>query len=306
MRLQQSHSFGKLFLAFVLASRPKTLSAVIIPVLLGGVLALKTGGTRWWNIPLCLWAGLWIQIATNFANDYYDWLQGADTAKRVGPQRMTQAGLVTPRMMRYAFIGAFALAGVAAIWLSWTVTYWYLPLFVVSVVLGIGYTARPLALAYRGLGDFPAFFFFGPVAVVATFLAVNPNWDWGALYLGIGQGGFALALLNVNNLRDVQTDREAGKLTLPVRFGSWLGFSLFLFGLLCGWGAPLLLLMREKTVISGLLVTVGIGTIPAVTAVRHAVRGKEERSLFNRALALVAATQLIEGLGLLLWLVLCC
>ncbi|MCF7955217.1 MAG: 1,4-dihydroxy-2-naphthoate polyprenyltransferase, partial [Phycisphaerae bacterium] len=164
-------------------------------------------------------AALLIQIGTNLANDYYDFKKGADTETRVGPTRATQAGLVTPSQMKFAFLLTFALAAACGLYLVYVGGIPILVIGLVSILCGILYTAGPLPLAYYGLGDIFVLVFFGPVAVGGTYYLQTHSINQYVLLAGLAPGLFSVAILTVNNFRDIETDRAANKKTLAVRFG---------------------------------------------------------------------------------------
>jgi 1,4-dihydroxy-2-naphthoate octaprenyltransferase len=178
-------------------------------------------GVHHWLAALTALAGaLLIQIGTNLSNDYSDFQKGADTEDRQGPLRVTQAGLVTPRQIRDATILVFVLSVLAGVYLiyrgGWPVVW----IGVFSILSGVLYTAGPRPLGYLGLGDLFVLVFFGPVAVAGTYyvqaLTVNPV----VIIAGFGPGLLSVALLSINNLRDVEEDRKSNKRTLAVRFGA--------------------------------------------------------------------------------------
>ena len=162
---------------------------------------------------------LLLQIGTNYANDYYDHVKGADTDARIGPTRATAAGLVTPAAMKRAFVWVFAVAFVLGMGLVWRAGWPLLVIGVTSVACGVLYTGGPRPLGYLGLGDVLVLAFFGPVALAGTYYVQALRWSDAAVIAGLGPGLIATALLAVNNLRDAETDAEAGKRTLAVRFG---------------------------------------------------------------------------------------
>lgn len=187
--------------------------------MIGTSLAHGAGGAHWGSALAALAVALCIQIGTNFCNDYCDFKKGADTADRVGPLRVTQAGLVTSAAMRRATILVFVLAALAAVTLvvrgGWPM-FW---IAVFSILSGIAYTAGPYALAYLGLGDVFVLAFFGPIAVGGTYYVQTLTWPPVVMVAGLAPGLLSCAILMVNNLRDIEQDRLAGKKTLPVRFG---------------------------------------------------------------------------------------
>lgn len=199
--------------------RPKTLPASIAPVMIGAAMAYDIFRIDMLILALTFAAAILIQIGTNLANDYYDFIKGADTSKRQGPVRATQAGFVKPAQMKAAFLLAFALACVCGLYLVFKGGIVILLTGVISLALGVLYTAGPFPLAYYGLGDFFVLVFFGPVAVAGTYYLQTKTVDVAVMIAGLGPGLISTAILTVNNFRDKDTDRSAGKKTLTVRFG---------------------------------------------------------------------------------------
>jgi 1,4-dihydroxy-2-naphthoate octaprenyltransferase len=201
------------------AARPRTLPAAIAPVLAASALAQRQGVFDPWPALICLTFALLIQIGTNYANDYYDFRKGADTAERVGPRRAVAAGLIAPEAMHRAMLVVMVLAFGVGLGL---LPYGGWPLLIVgitSIACGIAYTGGPYPLAYHGWGDVFVFVFFGLVAVGATYFVQAGQVSAEALWLGAGVGALSTNILVVNNYRDIATDRAAGKRTLAVRFG---------------------------------------------------------------------------------------
>jgi 1,4-dihydroxy-2-naphthoate octaprenyltransferase len=220
---------------WILAARPKTLIASISPVLIGSVLALSSGTFDLTCFLFTLATALGIQIGTNFANDYFDFIKGADTAARKGPTRATQAGLVLPKTMKRATGVVFALTALSGCYLVWQGGLPIAFLLALSILLGILYTGGPFPLAYLGLGDLFVLLFFGPIAVVSTDYLQTHLFSWEALLAGLSTGALSSALLVVNNLRDIDEDRLAEKRTLPVRWGRRFGKIQYLLCLLCAF-----------------------------------------------------------------------
>ncbi len=208
---------------WLIAARIRTLGAAFAPVLVGSALAFKDQQGHWTAAFAALIGALLIQIGTNYANDYYDFKQGADTAQRVGPLRVMQAGWVSPTQMRRAIIITFGLAILVGVYLVVRAGWPVVIIGLSGILFGWLYTAGPLPLAYYGLGDLFAFLYFGPVAVVGTYYVQALRWSDTALVMGLVEGAFAVALLTANNLRDLEEDRTTGKGTLPVRFGRVFG-----------------------------------------------------------------------------------
>ncbi len=201
------------------ATRPRTLSAAMAPVLVGTALAAHDGRFDLGAATLCLIFALLIQVGTNFANDYYDFIKGADTAARVGPTRAVAAGLVRPEVMRRAMVGVFAAAFFAGLGLVAWGGPWLIVIGVASIACGVAYTGGPFPLGYNGLGDVFVFIFFGLVAVGATYFVQAGRLTTEAVVAGVPIGLLAANILVVNNYRDVETDTVAGKRTLVVRLG---------------------------------------------------------------------------------------
>lgn len=201
------------------AARPRTLPAAAAPVLVGMAVAAYEGFFNLGPALAALVGALLIQIGTNFANDVFDFQKGADTSDRLGPTRATQAGWVTPQHMLAATALTFGLAVLVGVYLVWVGGWPIVVIGVLSIVCGLAYTGGPFPLGYNGLGDLFVFIFFGLVAVMGTYYVqagvVSALAVWAAIPIGL----LATAIIVVNNLRDVDTDRKAGKRTLAVRFG---------------------------------------------------------------------------------------
>lgn len=204
---------------WLLASRPKTLWAAVAPVLIGIAMAFEAGVGHWGAAVAALFGGVMLQIGANLSNDYLDYLKGKDASDRLGPMRVTQAGLVSPAAMRMATTLVFVLALAAGVYLVTRAGWPIVIIGLLSMLFAILYTAGPYPLGYHGWGDLFALVFFGPVAAGGTFyvqaLSITPE----VLIAGLAPGFFSLAILTVNNLRDADSDARTGKKTLAVRFG---------------------------------------------------------------------------------------
>jgi 1,4-dihydroxy-2-naphthoate octaprenyltransferase len=208
---------------WILASRPKTLLAALSPVAIGTTLAAQSGGFHLLGMLGALLAAVSVQIGTNFCNDYCDFFQGADTDARKGPTRAVQSGLISPRAMLIATIFMFTCTALFASLVSLRAGWPFLVLGAISILFGVLYTAGRFSLAYTGLADPFVLLFFGPVAVAGTYYIQTLVFDWLTVVAGLGPGLLASGLLVVNNLRDIDEDREAEKRTLAVRFGQTFG-----------------------------------------------------------------------------------
>jgi 1,4-dihydroxy-2-naphthoate octaprenyltransferase len=252
---------------WIQAARPKTLWAGVAPVLIGAALAKGDGVFHAVSVLLALAGAILVQVGTNYCNDYCDFKKGADTAQRVGPVRATQAGLVTPRAMAVATVVVFALAAVVCSALVARAGWPLAVVGVVSILCGVLYTAGPVPLAYVGLGDLFVLIFFGPVAVAGTYYVQALALPVHAVLAGIAPGLLSVAILTVNNLRDIETDRVAGKRTLAVRFGK--GFARGEYAA-CIFGAALVPLAlyfatgRSGGIFGSLILLPGLATIRLV------------------------------------------
>ncbi|MEZ4417606.1 MAG: 1,4-dihydroxy-2-naphthoate polyprenyltransferase [Gemmatimonadota bacterium] len=213
---------------WIQASRPKTLTAALAPVWIGIGYALWQGQFRPLPALAALVGAILIQIGTNLANDYYDHERGGDTSARVGPQRVTQAGLIPPAAVRRAAFLTFGAALLVGIYLVGVGGLPILVIGVLSLLSGWAYTGGPFPLAYNGLGDLFVLIFFGPVAVGGTYWVQALEWRGDLLLAGLAVGALSTAILAANNLRDLATDRTAGKRTLPVLLGRSAGRAEYL------------------------------------------------------------------------------
>ncbi len=256
---------------WILAARPKTLAASLAPVLVGTAMAVEAGSGAPVAAAFTFLSATLIQVGVNYHNDYTDYLQGADTDDRVGPLRVTQAGLVAPTTMRRATIAVFGAAVAAGAYLIYRGGW---PIFVIgiaSIATAIWYTAGPYSLAALGLADLAVFLFFGPVAVGGAYyvqaLACPPE----VLVAGVGPGLFSVGILLVNNIRDAPNDRAAGKRTLVVRLGRSAGVALYGAALGGALLVPVVLVLwtgRHPWLLTTLLLLPGV--VRAVQAVARA------------------------------------
>lgn len=205
---------------WLLAARPKTLSAAVVPVLMGSALAAdEPTAVSWWVLLCALMGAVLIQVATNFVNDALDFKKGADTGERLGPLRVTQAGLISAEGVMRAAWACLVLAALFGIPLLYRGGWPLLIIGLASMTMAYAYTGGPYPLAYHGLGELFVVVFFGLVAVCGTFYAHSLQWTRSAVLAGFAAGSLATVLLVINNLRDVDSDRRSQKRTLAVRFG---------------------------------------------------------------------------------------
>jgi 1,4-dihydroxy-2-naphthoate octaprenyltransferase len=210
-----------------MAARPRTLPAAVAPVLVGTALAATEGTFRPLTFIAAMLGAVFIQIGTNLSNDYSDARRGADTEDRLGPVRVTAGGLVPPRQVLVATYVAFGLAVAAGAYLIATAGWELLLVGAASILAGVLYTGGPRPYGYEGLGEVFVFLFFGVVAVAGSYFAQVERLEWEALVLAVPVGLLASGILVVNNVRDLETDRRAGKRTLAVRLGRERARALF-------------------------------------------------------------------------------
>lgn len=204
---------------WISAARPATLWAALAPVLVGTACAYGEGCLRLGPALAALFGALWIQIGTNFANDFFDHRKGADTEERLGPKRALQAGHLSSRQMAWATGLAFGLATLAGVYLVAVAGPWVAAIGVAAVLSGLAYTGGPFPLGYHALGDLFVFVFFGLVAVLGTIYVQCQTLPRSGWWAAVAMGSLSTAILVVNNLRDRHTDRQAGKRTLAVVLG---------------------------------------------------------------------------------------
>lgn len=238
---------------WVSGMRPRTLPNSVVPVAVGTALAFSLGGFVWWKALLALLVSLSLQVGVNFANDYSDGVKGTDTEERTGPTRLTATGLARPEHVLAAALGSFAFAGVTGLVLVATSSWWLLLIGAAAIAAAWYYTGGRSPYGYRGLGEVSVFVFFGVVAVVGTVFVQLGTVPWQAWVASVPVGLLSCSVLVINNLRDIPTDRETGKITLAVRLGQtgtrllYAGaiVASYVFALVLtpvSWWAPLVLL----------------------------------------------------------------
>jgi 1,4-dihydroxy-2-naphthoate polyprenyltransferase len=224
--------------AWLLASRPATLTAAVAPVVVGTAVAHALGEFGKGPAVAALLGAMLIQIGTNFANDVFDAEKGADTEERLGPTRAVQAGLLSPRAVRTGMIVTFGLAVLVGFYLAASAGWPVVAIGVASILSGIAYTGGPYPLGYHGLGDVFVMAFFGFVAVCGTVFVETGAAPMLAVLASIPVGAIATCVLVVNNLRDRHTDVKAGKRTLAVRLGRGGVLTEYVLLLLASYAVP--------------------------------------------------------------------
>lgn len=276
---------------WLLGARPKTLGAAIAPVIVGTAIAAPVGELSLLNGALALIVGLAMQVGVNYANDYSDGIKGSD-AVRVGPVRLVASGLATAAAVKRAAIISFLVAAAAGLLLAYLVNWWLIAIGAASIVAAWFYTGGKSPYGYRGFGEISVFVFFGLVATVGSFYVQAEVISLAALAAGTSLGLLSMALLIVNNLRDLTTDKAANKQTLAVKLGDR---KTRLFYLISVIGAIMismtLALAAPLAALSGLLILV------AMQPIRDVVAGATGKDLIQ---TLQQTNQLLIWLGIVL------
>jgi 1,4-dihydroxy-2-naphthoate octaprenyltransferase len=263
-------------------ARPRTLPAAVSPVLAGTGVAAFLGQAVWWKAALALVVALALQVGVNYANDYSDGVRGTDE-NRVGPLRLVGSGAARPAAVKTAAFAAFGVACVAGLVLAVTTSWWLVVVGALCVVAAWFYTGGSTPYGYRALGEVMVFLFFGVVAVMGTTYVqvghraglAGPGWVLPSFCAAVGVGALACSILVANNLRDVPTDREAGKRTLAVVLGEERTRVLYLLlALLAAVALVALALATSAMALVGL-----VYLLPAARAARTVLGGAAGREL---------------------------
>lgn len=231
---------------WIYAARPKTLFIGAAPIAIATCMAIKEG---LFSFPVFLWTFLGamaIQIGTNYSNDYFDFLKGADTLKRKGNKKILQQGLLAPKNMKQAFIFCFFIAAICTWILMLRGGLFFLVIGALCIFFSIMYTAPPFPLAYLGLGDLFVFIFYGPIATLSAYYLQTLHFSYEVLIASLAPGLLGLGPLTLNNLRDRDEDIHSGKKTLVVRFGVLYGKIHCLLALLSAFLIPPILVLYTK------------------------------------------------------------
>jgi len=205
--------------SWIIAGRPKTLLAALVPVMVGSAVAFNENKLVIIYSIVALMCSILIQVGTNYANDLYDFINGADNEKRKGPRRVLASGLISVKEMRLGIIFTFGLAFLLGLYLVYEGGIVILVIGVLSILAGLAYTAGPFPLAYNGLGDIFVFMFFGIVGTVGTYYLHTRELNLVSFVASVPVGALITNILVVNNYRDIEEDKAAGKYTLAVKFG---------------------------------------------------------------------------------------
>lgn len=257
---------------WVLGSRPRTLPAAVVPVMVGAACASATDAV-WWRVSLALVVSLALQVGVNYANDYSDGIKGTD-AVRVGPLRLVGSGVAKPSAVKRAALIAFAIAAVAGLVLAVVTTLWLLLVGAAAILAAWTYTGGPRPYGYAGLGEVFVFVFFGVVATVGTQYIVSEKFTSTGWVSSVVVGCYACALLVVNNLRDIPGDTEANKRTLAVKMGD--SRTRQFFALLIVIAAGGIIAVGVQTQAYAMFGLVGIiATRPALNDIGRGAKGRD-------------------------------
>jgi 1,4-dihydroxy-2-naphthoate octaprenyltransferase len=276
--------------AWLLASRPKTLTAAVAPVAVGTACAHAAGGVAWGPALAALLGAFALQIGTNFANDVFDAERGADGPDRQGPARAVSSGWISPAAMKVAMAAAFGAAALFGVYLAAVAGWPVIAIGVASIIAGIAYTGGPYPLGYHGLGDVFVFAFFGVVAVCGTTFVQRGDVPGVAVWSSIAVGAVSTAILVVNNLRDRDEDTRTGKRTLAVRLGRAGALAEYGGLLIVAFVVPVVLAMsRGPWLLAPLL------ALPLALAELRAFVRAADGPAFNRCLGGTARLVLVHG-----------
>ena len=274
---------------WLMAARPRTLPAAVAPVLVGTALAGLEHVFHPLRFVAALLGALFIQVGTNLSNDYSDARRGADAEDRLGPVRVTAGGLVPPRQVLIATYVTFGLAVLVGIYLIVVAGWQLLIVGVASILAGIAYTGGPKPYGYEGLGEVFVFLFFGVVAVAGSYFVQAGHLDWQAFALAVPVGLLAAGILVVNNVRDIDSDRRAGKRTLAVRLGREPTRTMFSTVIYLAYVCtPITWLWGRATA----WVLLPVLTVPLAAGVVRIVRSRSDGPSLNGALAQTGMLQL--------------
>ena len=278
--------------SWILASRPRTLPAALVPVMVGSALAIYNGIFFPAYSIIALLCSILIQIGTNFTNDLYDHLKGSDTKERKGPLRVLASGLISVKEMKWGIFLVFFTAFLSGLYLVYSVGLTILWIGIFSIVAGLAYTAGPFPLAYNGLGDLFVFLFFGIVGTVGTYYLHAQQFSSLAFLISLPVGALITNILIVNNYRDIEEDKTAGKNTLAVLLGRDFSRYEYLFFILVSFFIPFLLHFKYDF---NLWIFLPYVTLPiAITLVKmiYALTGTQ----LNKTLELSAKFSALYGL----------
>ena len=279
---------------WILAIRPKTLPAAASPVIVGTAVAIYARHFRLGPALAALAGALLLQIGANLANDYFDFVNGVDTPDRLGPTRVTQSGLLNPSQVKIGMIAVFALAALTGIYLALVSGWPVIAIGLLAIIAAVAYTGGPFPYGYYGFGEIFVFLFFGLAAVCGTYYVQAQTFSWLSLALAFPMGWLTTAILVVNNLRDLETDKAGGRKTLAVRFGANWTRGEFIVLIAASYLVPLVLWITGVLSPWIMLSWVSLVKVPGIL---NDIYHEQGRTL-NRTLGAVGQLELFYGVAL--------
>ncbi|MHB8906852.1 MAG: 1,4-dihydroxy-2-naphthoate polyprenyltransferase [Melioribacteraceae bacterium] len=280
------------FDAWILASRPRTLAAAVVPVIIGSSIAVHDGVFHPLAALLALICSLLIQVGTNFVNDLFDFLHGTDKKDRIGPLRVIASGLISKQEMKMGIYLTFGISFLLGLYLVYLGGAFILFIGIFSILAGIAYTAGPFPLAYNGLGDIAVFLFFGFVGTVGTYYVQAKEITAMAFWSSVPVGALITNILVVNNYRDREEDRSNGKKTLIVIFGERFGRIQYLFFMLVSYAILFVVYFTFKKDVFVFLPLLSLPLAIKLIKMIYTLRGRE----LNKTLELTAKLSALYGL----------
>lgn len=288
---QQANTITK-FDAWVLATRPRTLPAALVPVLVGSSIAINDGMFKPLAAIVALLCAILIQIGTNFVNDLYDFLHGTDKKDRIGPKRVVTSGLISIPEMKLGIVFVFGLSFALGMYLVHLAGWEILLLGVISILAGIAYTAGPFPLAYNGLGDIASFLFFGLIGTVGTYYVQANEISPFAFWSSIPVGALITNILVVNNYRDREEDQSNGKNTLAVLLGEKFARLQYVFFMIVSYAILFVVYFTYKNSAWVFLPLISLPLSVKLIKMIFTLRGRE----LNKTLELTAKLSALYGL----------
>lgn len=239
---------------WVLAARPKTLPAAAAPVIIGTALALWREALSIFPALAALGGAFWLQIGANLANDLFDYQRGVDSGKRLGPKRATQEGWLSPRTVAVGTFFSFLMASICGVYLVYVSSPVIIVIGLTAILSAVIYSGGPFPVGYHSLGDVFVFLYFGVIGVAGTFFVQANTINWLVIGSSIPVGLLIVNILVVNNYRDLNRDKETGKITLAVRLGPKLTKTQFQLNLILAYSIVLLLVVLEPVLVGSLAV----------------------------------------------------
>ena len=286
--------------SWLIASRPRTLLAAFVPVMVGSAVAFNEGKLKIILSLSALLCSLLIQVGTNFTNDLYDFLKGSDTTKRKGPRRVLASGLIYVGEMKTAIVLTFFTAFLIGLFLVYHGGFVILVIGILSILAGLAYTAGPYPLAYNALGDIFVFMFFGIIGTVGTYYLHTNDLSIVSFISSIPVGALVTNILVVNNYRDIEEDKTAGKKTLAVKLGKNFTRYQFIFLIVLSFLVPLILFIFFNVSIFIFLPYLTLPIAYKVISMIYTLNGTQLNSTLELTARLSAIYGLLFSAGIIL------